>query len=82
MSLPKEPLLQPEPWPTRAQSEAVKIVDPLYTFMARAEMFSREALLTAQENLLTNTPMDKIEEDFVAAADKYLNQLISEYDSE
>jgi hypothetical protein len=45
-------------------------------------MYSREALATAQENLSTNTPMDKIEEDFITAADKYLEQLIMEYDSE
>lgn len=82
MNSPREPYQPEDSFPTAKQADAVKLIDPLYTFMARSEIYGKDALILAQEQLTTNSPMDKIEEDFVTAADKYLSSLISEYDSE
>ena len=71
---------EPTPvWPTPEQVDAVKIVDALYTFMARTEIYSTEAQVLALKQIKENVPMDKIEEHFNNAAIVYLVSLIEEY---
>lgn len=79
MSLNEEPTQPLEKWPTNLQTEAVKLIDPLYTFMARSEIYGAAANLLALENLAENKPMDEIEERFIKAVTTYLTDLISEY---
>ncbi len=79
MNLPKEPDLPLETYPTNVQADAVKIVDSLYNFMAKTEIFSTDSQKIALEQIAKNVPMDAIEEAFVAAAKAYLACLIAEY---
>lgn len=64
---------------TPPQQQAVKIVDALYTFLARTELYSTEAQKIALEQIQKNVPMDAIEERFMKAAETYIKALIAEY---
>ena len=71
-----------EMFPTTVQQETIKLLDPLVTFIARSELYSKEALILTKEQLVKGRPNTTDETDlaFLEASITYLNALITAYD--